>query len=120
MTPRIPFEGVKLPSNSEPRGWVFLILADWNVKPSEVNHNWLDELRAKIWEARDVVFKCRSGKGRVLDFVVASRTMEAIIKGVDAVHVVTWGPHIGIQVTVAAKPRNILHPVLGKRENAGV
>ena len=79
----------------------FVIGADWNMTPDELDHEgWVTGIGGTV-RAPDVGATCSSGKGRLLDYFVASNELAGRLEvGVDLDG--PWAPHRGIRATLKA------------------
>ena len=81
----------------------FVIMADWNIEPSElVATGWDRFVQGTVVAPRDVTFTCNQGKGRMLDYaVVANSLVPYFSLQVDPDS--PWSPHVGLTVSFAQK-----------------
>ena len=79
----------------------FVIGADWNMTPEELDHEgWVTGIGATV-RAPAVGATCTSGKGRMLDYFVASNELaDRLEVGVDLDG--PWAPHRGIRAVLKA------------------
>ena len=93
----------------------FVILADWNLEPSELlDISWPGYIGGEILTPRGVEFTCSRGKGRMLDFAVVSHSIAPYVKIEPDFHS-PWKPHLGIRAVIeleiqSAKARVLLKP----------
>ena len=84
----------------------FLLCADFNFPPNTLwQSGWCQHLSSMIF-APNVKTTC-SVSHDVIDYCVASRSIDSIIHGIDVVPV-PWGPHVGLQLTLSASPNKVL------------
>ena len=78
----------------------WFMVGDWNFEPCDLEEaGWDGYFDAVVLKPEACEATCTSGKGRLLDYVLAGNGAEAIIASVKAVRDVPWGPHFGIRVT---------------------
>ena len=78
----------------------FVIMADWNIEPSElVATGWDRFVQGTVVTPRDVTFTCNQGRGRMLDYaVVANSLVPYFSLQVDPDS--PWKPHVGLMATI--------------------
>jgi len=84
--------------------WFFI--GDWNLEPAEIKA-WAALLGACIIVARDVRATCTSGRGRCLDFIIASEPMGENITDFFPDPTSPWKPHLGFWVEMSSRPRKV-------------
>ena len=87
----------------------FLILADWNVSPSDLHQRgWVEKVHGVIMTPSDLEFTCLSKTGSLIDYAVVDKRLLH--------HVVDFGmatcspctPHIGLMRRLQLRPKSIL------------
>ena len=78
----------------------WIVAGDWNVTPEEVEASrWLEEVGGRVVVPGNRDYTCRAGKGRLLDFAVASAEIATAID-ITAVEDPRWGAHMGLDIGV--------------------
>ena len=103
---------------------LFLWALDANVPPEAwAEHKvgketWLDKMNAEIITVRNSKFTCRAGLnkegGSMIDYIVISKPLLALVRYLGAVMDAPWSPHFGLTLTLYAKPSEILIRILVK------
>ena len=91
----------EIPSWVVATGLPWLIVADWNVAPEQLaESSGLSGVEAVIIPPKDAVITCSAGKGRVLDFAVASSSMAPMVEvGVEMA--LETRPHVALSVKIS-------------------
>ena len=93
-------------------GLPFIILGDFNVIPEELlASGWLSHLGAKI-RTSELPSSTTASTDRNIDMCVHSICLDHIFIYLKAVVGVPWGPHIGFELAIHARPRSVKGQVL--------
>ena len=120
LTPSIGATGVNVVKLQEllnfllKDGRPFVIAADWNMTPAELNgaKDWLTKLNAGILIPKDVVSTCNSG--RLIDYVVVRNDFRDAVLRLEPEDNVPWRTHMSLRIIIAHSPRSILVRTLVK------
>lgn len=83
-----------------------VILADWNMTPEEsFSFDFLGLLNAEIKAVKDIDYTCNSG--RILDYMVVSRTFSPAISSFRKSTTSSWKPHCRLEVSITRSPRSL-------------
>ena len=88
-------------------GFPFLIMADWNMKPSQLQESrWLQKIGGQVCLPRGVGHTCSTGS--LLDYAVVGNGMQAALLDLRPVLAVPWKSHVGLRACVRRAPRAAL------------
>ena len=77
----------------------WIAIGDWNCTPEELAAaNWDLQLSADILKPKGGDITCTSGKGRLLDFALQSKSAAGLVEEFSIVRRVPWGPHFGLRL----------------------
>ncbi|CAK0889237.1 unnamed protein product, partial [Prorocentrum cordatum] len=96
-------------------GIPWCLVGDFNATPEELARSgWPLTLKARILTPEGVNITCTSGKVRMLDYVVVPDSFRPFLKRVMPVQKLPWGPRIGLDILVTARPAAVMSraPVL--------
>ena len=92
--------------NSTATPWI--AVGDWNCTPEELAAaNWDRQLSADILRPQGGDITCISGKGRLLDYALSSKSASGLVADIRIVHSVPWSPHAGLRISLCKTPRSI-------------
>ncbi|CAK0822456.1 unnamed protein product, partial [Prorocentrum cordatum] len=98
-----------LARNVKSLGVPWCLVGDFNATPEELARSgWLLTLKARILTPEGVNITCASGKGRMLDCVVVPDSFRPFPKRAKPVQKLPWGPHIGLNILVTARPAAVM------------
>ncbi|CAK0907479.1 unnamed protein product, partial [Prorocentrum cordatum] len=90
-------------------GIPWCLVGDFNATPEELARSgWLLTLKAWIMTPEGVNITCTSGKGRMLDYVVVPDSFRPFLKRVMPIQKLPWGPRIGLDILVTARPAAVM------------
>ncbi|CAK0800628.1 unnamed protein product [Prorocentrum cordatum] len=87
----------------------WLLVGGFKATPSEMSRSgWLDALQGEVITPEGVEVTCTSGKGRIIDYVIVLHGFCPFVHQVLPVQTLPWGPHIGLNITIASRPASVL------------
>ena len=76
------------------------------LNPQNLRHPWLSYVKGHICTAPAQV-TCTTGKGRHLDYIVASESRMPYISSIELVDV-PWKPHVGLSFSISSPSKHLL------------
>ena len=90
----------------------FVCWGDFQVTPMELEESgWPQQMRAFV-RTSSLASSTTQSRDRHIDMCVFSRVLEPIVGQVDPILNVPWGPHFGMSLKIASRPRSIVGPVV--------
>ncbi|CAK0822829.1 unnamed protein product, partial [Prorocentrum cordatum] len=89
-------------------GVPWVALGDWNNTPTQMQQSpWLKALRGELLIPSDCTVTCSTGKGRLIDYGIASRDFHPFVKEFKPVRDVPWSPHVGLHLRLHSRPASV-------------
>ncbi|CAK0844030.1 unnamed protein product, partial [Prorocentrum cordatum] len=89
-------------------GVPWVALGDWNNTPTQMQQSpWLKALRGELLIPSDCTVTCSTGKGRLIDYGIASRDFRPFVKEFKPVREVPWSPHVGLHLRLHSRPASV-------------
>eukprot|EP00959_Pyramimonas_sp_CCMP1952_P348838 7308749-Pyramimonas_sp.AAC.1 len=86
-------------------GVPWFILADLNCAPEDMGFpRWPGALEGRLVLPGDADVASTSARGRTIDYAIFPESARPYVRGPEVVRHVPWGPHLGLRLTIAARP----------------
>ena len=90
-----------------------ILLSDFNIQFSDfMKSEWPQKFNACSIHPQ-VPTTITTNDDRIIDFGLLSKEIQLMIKSIQPIHSVVWGPHIALLITLFASPRSIFRYVQG-------
>lgn len=92
--------------NSTAIPWI--AVGDWNCSPEELAAaNWDQHLSADILRPKGGDITCISGRGRLLDYALLSKSACGLVTDIRIINGGPWSPHAGLRISLCKTPGSI-------------